>query len=143
MRRFANLTSGVSQSSPAETQAANDAFARRVVSGINGKLQSGGVMGDGTPKQGNDKTKERRITFQKPGVPALSVHALGYTVYNWTVIDVKPPATIGRSRRRPTNTGIWLEAKGADVNADGFFEPPVVATIKMWGERGQEKRRAG
>ena len=140
MRRFNAFRTGVSQSSGQDRQAALTGLAGQL-SGLNGKLAPGGMLPDGTPTRGNENTREAKVTFQKPGLPALAVHDFRHTVTNWTPIDIKPPATIGRSRRRPTNAGIWLEATGAVVNADGKFDPPVVAIIKMWGERGQEPRR--
>lgn len=129
MRRFAGLQGSVTPQD------------RSLAYGLNGKLASGGVLGDKTRVGGNELTREATVRFLKPGVPFLAVHNLGWTIYNWTPIDVQPPgAVIGRTmRRRPTNIGIWLEADGAPVDADGKFSPPVVAVIKMWGAKGPEK----
>ena len=113
-------------------------FDRGVTAVLSGKLAPGGVMGDGTSIQGNENTKQATVTFVRPDVPALAVHDFGFTVYNWTPIDVQPGAVIGRAKRRPTNAGIWLVADLAALGADGKFDPPVVATIKMWGTRGEE-----
>ncbi len=113
-------------------------FGRGVTAALSGKLAPGGVMGDGESITGNENTRQAEVTFTKPLVPALAVHDFGFTVYNWTIIGVQPGAVIGRSKRRPTNAGIWLEADLSNVDAQGKFDPPVVATVKMWGTRGEE-----
>lgn len=143
MRRFQSFRTGISKSSGQDRQAALNGFVGQIVSGLNGKLISGGVEGDGTPVQGNAAEKMTRVTFTQPDIPFIAIHALGFTVYNWTVIDCIPGAQISRSRRRPTNAGIWLQATLGNVGPDGKFDPPIVATIKMWGPRGQEPPRRG
>ena len=143
MRRFRAFRTGTSKSSGQDRQTALSGTMRILSSGLNGKLRNGGMLADGrTTTRGNSSEKITRVKFQKPGVPVLAMHNLGFTVLNWSVINVEPGATIGKSRKRPTKDGIWLEATGATLDAAGSkFEPPVVATIKMWGERGQEAGR--
>lgn len=139
MRRFPSFRTGSSKSSGEDRQAALTQVMKGLIGGLNGNLRNAGVLGDGTVVDGN--TNERivpDVEFQKPDLPTFVCHRIGHTVYNWQVISVSPGAIIGLSRKRPTRDGIWLEARGADVDEDGKFDPPVKATIKCWGEPGQE-----
>lgn len=142
MKRFRSFRTGVSGSSPQDRQAALTGFTRPLATGLNGQLRKGSVLGDGRAIRGNSNEKTVRVTFQKPNLPTMVAHRIGWTVTNWNVIDVKPAATIGRSRRRATRDVIYLEAlDNGSVGSDGKFDPPVVATIAVWGEPGPEPRR--
>lgn len=144
MRRFRHFRTGTGKSSPEDRQSALTGTMGTLAKGLNGKLRDASVLGDGTIVQGNsNESVVPGVIFQKPDLPVFVVHALGHTVYNWQAMDCKPGAIIGMSRQRPTRDGIWLEARGADVGADGKFEPLVVATIKVWGEAGQEPPKPG
>jgi len=147
MRRFSAFGTATSKSKSELREASLTGSLAQIAQGLSGNLTSPGVLGDGTVQSGNVNDKVvPGVTFQKPDVPALAVHGIGHTVYNWKTIDCKPGATIGRARRRPTREGVWLviaTGDGPDVDpATGKFNPPVVATIQMWGETGQEPRRA-
>ena len=144
MRRFRHFRTGTSRSSREDREAALRGTMGSLAKGLNGQLRNGSVLGDGTVINGNTNEKVvPGVIFQKPGLPVFVVHGIGHTVYNWQQMDCKPGATIGRSRKRPTRDGMWLEATGATVGGDGKFDPPVVATIKFWGEPGQEPARGG
>lgn len=143
MKRTPVFRTGTSRSSAEDRQSALTGALPPLASAVNGELRKGGTLGDGKVTSGNSNEKVvPNVVFQKPSLPVFVVHAIGHTVYNWQAIDVKPPATIGRSRRRPNRTGIWLEAMpGPTVDASGKFDPPVIASIACWGERGQEPGR--